>query len=183
MTQAYVVTEDQIGATLLKKLLPEEIVDQTTFVAGSGRYAAQSLSLSILGVKQQPVALVINAGTEDGVAIQEQYDFLRELLGQATSGTPFEIFAAVPEIEGVFFQEQVLFAQITGEQLNLVEWNAAKRHPKETMARIAGGQADFPETLVNNLSAEAIALLRQHPLLRSLHTFLSSVVDTTVVYS
>jgi hypothetical protein len=183
MTQAYVVTEDQIGATLLKKLLPEELVDQTTVVAGSGRYAAQSLSLSILGVKQQPVALVMNAGTEDGVAIQEQHDFLRELLGQAAPGTPFEIFSAVPEIEEGFFQEQALFAQITGAQLNLIEWNAARRHPKETLARTAGGQADFPETLVNNLSAEAIALLRQHPLIRSLHIFLASVVDTTVGYS
>lgn len=180
MTQAYLVTERQIDATLLKKLLPAQIVEQTTFVDGTGRYSAQSLSLSILAVKQQPVALVINAHTEDAIAMQEQRDFLRELLGQVSAGVPFEIFFAVPEMESVFFQDQALFEQLTHQKFTLAEWNAAKRHPGEALTQICGGNTQRVAALITNLSDEAVTILQQHPLICGLHTFLAAVSAATV---
>jgi len=86
MTQVYVVTEGKLGAEILKRLLPEDILRNTKFIAGSGIYSAQSLACSILVAKRAPVALVVDADTKDRLTIREREDFLNELLRRASPG-------------------------------------------------------------------------------------------------
>ncbi len=173
MKQAYVVTEGKSDVELLKKVLPKSIVKDVEFIAGSGRYSAQSLTRSILAVKQLPTAIVADSDTEDESTIQEQKDFLRESLHQASAGIQFEIFLAVPEIEIVFFQEPTLLEKLAHQNFSNIEWEMAKSHPKEFLKKHVKNSG----ALLKNLDNQAIEVIRRHPLVSGLSQFLSSVID------
>lgn len=72
MKRAYVITEGQYDAEFLKKVLPAELLEKIDFVARHGLYTLQSLARSILAVKQQPVALVVDADTNEQTSAQER---------------------------------------------------------------------------------------------------------------
>lgn len=176
MTQAYLVTEGKSDLLVLKKLLPKELVKHTVMTAGSGRYAAQALASSILAVKQRPVALVVDADTEDENTIREREGFSRDLLRRSTAGVPFEVFSAVPEIEAVFFHDKSVFEQIVGQKLQDREWAIARHQPKRSLAVVLGDPPVDVKGILDGLTPEIIRVLQQHPLISGVSEFLSSVV-------
>jgi hypothetical protein len=177
MTQVYVVTEGATDVRILKKLLPMPLVNETEFVAGSGSYSAQSLATTLLAVKQRPVALVVDADTDNLIAIQERRDFLRELLRQAASDVQFEVFTAVPELEIVFFQDKSLLEQLTQHTFTEVEWQAARHDPKAFLMQLFDADSSLIEKILANLTDETIRILQQHPLVRELSEFLATKVN------
>ncbi|WP_196514381.1 hypothetical protein [Nostoc sp. WHI] len=48
MTQAYVITEGFQDVVVLRRLLPQTIIQKIKFVEGSGQYGARSLASTIL---------------------------------------------------------------------------------------------------------------------------------------
>lgn len=174
MTQAYVVTEGKSDAEILKRLLPEAIVANTEFVAASGRYGAQSLASTILAVKRRPVALVVDADTEDQFLVREREEFSRELLRQTASGVPFAVFTAVPELEAVFFQDKSVLERLTDQKLEDGEWTIAKHHPKESLTAVLGERSLAVQTMLDDLPEGIIRVLQQHTLVSALAQFLSS---------
>jgi len=177
MTRAYVVTEGESDVELLRRLLPEAIVKDTAFVAGSGSYSAQSLATTILAVKRRPVALVVDADTEDGLLVQERLDFLRELLRQTSSGVPFEVFIAVPEMEAVLFENKSALEHLLKQQFYDREWAIAKHSPKDSLTTVLGNRVLDIEKMLDGAPDEVIGGLRKHPLLEKLGQFLASVVN------
>ncbi len=176
MTLAYLVTEGKSDVEILKKLLPEQIVRDTQLVVAGSRYSAQSLAGTILAVKLLPVALVIDADTEDEVAIREKTELLHYLLRQASPGIPFEVFTAVPELEAVFLHDRFVLEKITEIRLNDLEWQVAKHHPKEFLIENLGQEPLFFEKILRNLDDEMIHILQQHPLIKGITEFLGSIV-------
>ena len=174
MTRAYVVTEGQSDARILKRLLPQAVVEGTEFVVGAGRYSAQSLAATILAVKRRPVALVVDADTEDELAIREQAEFLRELLRQTAAGIPFEVFTAVPEMEAVFFQDKSVVERLIDRKFEDQEWVIAKHQPKRSLGLALGQQPLVIEELLGDLPPESVHVLQQHPLVGQLSRFLAS---------
>jgi hypothetical protein len=175
MMRAYVVTEGQVDAEILKGLLPENIVKDTEFVVGSGRYSAQSLARSVLAVRQLPVALVVDADTEDETMIQEQSDFLQESLRQASPGVRFQVFLAVPTIEILLFQDQSLLEELTGRKFSDQEWQIAKLKPKKFLTDLLDTSPLTLTELLDNLTDEALGTLRKYPPVSTLAEFLASM--------
>ncbi len=173
MKRAYVVTEGKTDVAILKSLLPPNLVDQTGFVAGSGSYSAQTLAQSLLVAKQRPVALVVDADTEDVLSVQEKKDFLHEALNQVSPGVPFGVFVAVPEMEIVFFQEKPLLEKALHQSFSPLEWEMSKSGPKKFLKL----NNQDSETLLPTLDPQTLGTLRQHPLIRDLSQFLASVMN------
>ena len=179
MTQAYLVTEGKSDLKILKRLLSKEIVEHTVMEAGSGRYSAQALASTILAVKQRPVALVVDADTEDESTIREQEGFSRDLLRRSSAGVPFEVFTAVPYTEAIFFHDRSVFEQIIARKLEDREWDLARRQPRRSLAAVLGDRPIAIERLLDGLTEEIIGPLQQHPLISGISQFLSSAVKET----
>ncbi len=173
--KAYIVTEGQSDSEILKRLLPPEITSHVEFLIGGGRYSIQSFARTLLVVKQLPVAIVIDADTEDTPSIEEQRHNLYDLLDQVSPGIPFDVFFAVPEIESVFFQNRELLEEILDHPFTDVEWEMGKRHPKEILQTILGTSSTPVYDILGHLSNEAVAVLRSHPLIRQIEGFLNSI--------
>lgn len=175
MIRAYVITEDQSDVDILKKFLPDKLVEDTQFVAASSQYNAQSLATTILAVKTKPVALVLNANTDNESLIEEKSDLLYQLLHQSSPGIPFQVLIAVPELEAIFFQDKHLIEKLVKRSLNNVEWQLAKSHPKEFLIKSLDNNLQYLEIIFNNISADEILTLEQHSIINQMASFLSSV--------
>jgi len=177
MKKAYVITEGESDVAVLKKLLPAHLTKEVEIVSGQGDYGARSLAASILAARQRPVALVIDADTNDEQMIKERADFARWSLRQAAADVPFEVFVAVPSIESVFFQDQALIENFAHREFTDLEWRLVKLQPQELFANEPGGKRQVIQRLLHNLNKESVKLLQEHPLIQALTDFLSSVVE------
>lgn len=175
MQQAYVITED-IDVEILKKLLPVQLTSAVEFIPSS--YLASSKSSTLLAVKRTPLALVVDAHTDDETAIYERQDTLQYGLRQTAVHVPFKVLLAVPSIETLFFQERTLLEQLTHHQFTDTEWELAKYHPKKSLTYCLG-ENPLP-SLINQLTDKAVAILQKHPLITELVEFLPSVTQTEV---
>jgi hypothetical protein len=173
---AYLITESPHGSEILKNILPKELIQKVTVVGGTGRYSAQSIASTILVSKQQPVALVINANTIDTVQVQQQRELSHGLLHQVSPGIPFEVFTAVPSIEGVFFHYKTVLEDLIGGAFTDNAWEEAKRSPKKGLRKGSNEPLDATVTiLLGKLSDTARAIYRNHPLIRDIEQFLATV--------
>ena len=172
MTRAYLVTEGDIDLAILKRVLPEAVATPVQFVAGRGLDSARSLARSLLASRHRPVALVVDADTDEQLAVQERVDFLNDYLQQGAGATRFEVFAAVPEIEVLFFEDRAYVEEISQEHFSERTWELAKRHPKDCLS---GGPTI--ETLLADLPSETLHKIQRHPLVCDLTEFLSSVTN------
>jgi hypothetical protein len=177
MTQAYVITEGRTDIEILKHLLPQPLLAETTFVEGGGGTAALSLSSTILAVKQRPVALIMDADTENQTEIEKRENFLRGWLQQTAAGTPFSILIAVPEIEVIFFQDQVFIERIANQSFSESEWLLMKHQPKQSLQNLKKEiDQPFIDWLLANLDETTIRVLQTHSLLEHLISFLDGVL-------
>ncbi len=179
MIKAYIIVENQLDVDILKKLLPHQLVQDTEFIAASSQYNAQSLATTILALREKPVALVINAGTENESLIQEKYDLLYELLRQSSPGIPFQVFIAIPELEIILVQERYLLEKLIDSTLTDVEWQFAKINPKKFIKSFLENTPYFRENLWSHISVDDISNLQQHPLISNLIHFLKCVHGVT----
>lgn len=176
MKKACVVTEGQTDIEILKRLLPSELVKNVELVAGGGWSAAQSLAVSILAKRRIPVALVIDADANDEHIIHEKLDFSRWSLNQAAAHVPFEVFLAVPEIEAVFFQDRPFLEGATNRKFSDLEWKLMKLQPRELFADNPSEKSQLFQKILGRLDQDSVKTLQTHPLIKSLISFLSSVV-------
>ena len=173
MKQVYIVTESDADIGILRKLLPSDIVKDVGFIAGSNRYGAHSLATSILAVKRCPVGLVMGTDTVDENVIQEQKEYIQELLQRASAGIQFGVFLVVPEIEAILFQDATLISEMNGQSVSTFELELAKAQPKSYLAR----SHKDAQTILDDLDSESLENLRRHPLIDELNQFLNSIID------
>ena len=182
MTKAFIVTEGECDHKILKALLPAPITENVEFVAGTWRSSAISIARSILVAKYVPVALVLNTDTTDPSAIQEDRDYLRMSLAEASSGTRFGIFLSVPEIETLFFEDWDFVGQQIGKHKQAFthfELEYAQLQPRKFLFSQLE-DIPYPQALTQLLARmdeRTIERIRQHPLVRDLNNFLVSVIE------
>lgn len=182
MTKAFIITEGESDHKILKALLPAPISENVEFVAGTWRSSAISIARSILVAKYIPVALVLDTDTTDPSAIREERDYLRMSLAEASSGTRFGVFLAVPEIEIVFLEDWDFVGQQIGkpkQAFTHFELEYAQLQPRNFLFSQLE-DIPYPQALTQLLARmdeRTIERIRQHPLVRDLHNFLASVIE------
>ncbi|MEH2040367.1 hypothetical protein [Nostoc sp.] len=182
MTLAYIITEENKDIEILKQLLPQSLIQDINFkfVDGSGQYGARSLASTLLVTRSIPVALITDADTEDNSLVSEQLDSLNYLLRQASSGIPYKVFLAVPEIEIILLQDRSLIEKIAERSFTDLEWQLAQSKPKDFLTAVFGKDTRFNK-IFNKINNDEIQALQQHPLIQNLISFLSSVAATPTV--
>lgn len=181
MTQAYILTEGNQDILILKRLLPQPIIQEIKFVDGLGQYGAQSLASTLLATRAIPVALVTDTDTEDDSLVSEQLDTLNYLLRQASPGIPFKVLLAVPEIEIILVQNRPLIEKLAERSFSDLEWQLAQSKPKRFLEAVFGKDTPVIQKILTSTSDDEIQTLQQHPLIQDLITFLSSLAATPTV--
>jgi hypothetical protein len=181
MTLAYILTEGKTDIEILKRLLPQYFVKDIKFVAGEGQYGARSLASSLLATRSIPVALVLDADTENENQIYEKSDLVNYLLHRASPGIPYQVILAVPEIEVIFLEDKSLIEKIAKRSFNNLEWQFAKSQPKRFLVEVFGKEAQVIEKIFGNISEDGIKIFQKHTLIQDLIRFLSSVAVQSAV--
>ncbi len=182
MTKAFIVIEGQSDREILAALLPATILEDVDFVVGQERSSAISLARSILVAEYIPVALVLDADTTNRSAIREERDFLRMSLADASFGTKYAFFLAIPEIEILFFDDWEFVGQQIGkskQEFTSFEIEYAQLQPKKflfSQIQKAPSQ-DALAFLLAQMSTQTIERIRQNPLVSGLSDFLLSVIE------
>ena len=99
MSFVYIVTEGSSDTGFLRTLLSPAIQRRARFVSGSGKSASISDARTILSIENRALALVLDADTSDRQEAKSERMRIRDLLGSASSGKPFEIFLAIPRLD------------------------------------------------------------------------------------
>lgn len=100
--KTYVIAEGSGDAEIIRNALNAGGVENYEVASGSGPSASLSLAKSIMTVRQAPVALVLDAETNDPNKIEEMYNVYYDLLASRSPGSKFRVFLAAPDIETEF---------------------------------------------------------------------------------
>ena len=100
----HTLAESNTAALLLSKTLREEqaagLIEIRTAGPPSSLYAA---ARTLLAVRFEPVALVLDAGSTDPEAGRQQRRAAEEVVGEASEAAPLRILVAVPALESLLF--------------------------------------------------------------------------------
>ncbi|MBE9051756.1 hypothetical protein IQ243_15255 [Nostocales cyanobacterium LEGE 11386] len=180
MTLAYIIAEGERDIEILQKLLPKNLIQDIQFIAGGGSYRARSLATSLLATRKIPVVLVIDADTDNESQIFEKHDLINYVLTQASSGIPFKLFLAIPQLEIVFLQDKTLIEKIAQRKFNDLEWQFAQSKPKDFLETVLGKEHSINERIFSDINDKEIKILQQHPLIQEMIVFLSSLISDVI---
>jgi hypothetical protein len=121
MKTAYLVTETDEAAHLLKQLLPAELLQEIEVVSAKKKYSAVSLAGTIMSVRSRPVLLVVDADTDNLAYAKEREQTLMGYLLPASTREPYQVYVAVPSLAAI---AQTLSPNPTTEQIHVLQ-----KHP------------------------------------------------------
>jgi hypothetical protein len=98
MKAAYLVTETAEAANILRKILPQNLLQDIEVVSAGAKYAAVSLAGTIMSERARPVLLIVDAESNDLNYAKEREQTLTGLLLPAASAAPYQVCVAIPSI-------------------------------------------------------------------------------------
>lgn len=177
MIKACVIAESQLEIDIVKKLLPNELIEGTKFFA-PGKYDVLSFATTILGAQRIPVVLIVNTRADDKDIVAEKFNDINFLMRQSSPGIPYKVVMAVPEIEIVLLQNRDLIEKIIEQNFTDLEWEFACSHPKRFLTRFLGDNSQYIQTIFENMNAKELSQLQQHPIIDGITNFISDVSAT-----
>lgn len=107
MNTVHVIVEGQADQALLEKLLHdlEELVQIQFHVAG-GKQSAHPLARTLQVRLGEPVALVLDADTNDHRMAEEEQSMYESYLNFTSKGIPFIVILVRPSLEEIFLSLQ-----------------------------------------------------------------------------
>jgi signal transduction histidine kinase len=182
--KTYIVTEAPCGETILQRIL-NTVASKNDFSVGNGggRSSAVTLAMTLLGTRQSPVALVVDADSSDDARIVEERVTLQSLLASAGAASRFRLVLAVPEIEILLFPDRDTASQIFGRHLTDVEWTQAQFQPRKMANQllINNGKTRTIEQMIVRLSRRILQRLAEQPLIEELRQFILADAAVTAL--
>ncbi len=174
---AYVVTEGQFDAALLRRLLPDEIASGVQIVPAGGLSAAKSLARSLLALRQRPVAIVMDSDSVVPATIMERRQSAEEAVQGIAGNVPIRVIMAVPELEAVLFRNPAGLERILGAPIPIGIGELAETRPRKALdewLRLSKATRSKPDFL-KDLRPDDLDALRKAPEVNELIDFLKSV--------
>lgn len=168
---SYVVTEGKLEAEFLRRILLSAGLSDMHVIAAGGKSSVISLARSILATRSSPVAVVLDADTIDGISIREQETVYYDLLRMASARTPFRLFFAIPEFEGILFHDLDALKRILAIDIPEEAIREARYQPKKVLVNLIPERAVLT-WIIPRVDDDAAASMARHPLMRSLIDFL-----------
>jgi hypothetical protein len=180
---AYLVCEGAADAQLLKRILSEEVLHSLEIVAAGGLSSAKSMARSLVVRRQAPVAIVIDS---DSIALDQVEDRRRtteDIVKGVASNTPVKVILAVPTIEAMFFQDIALLSRIVGCDPSPDILEMAVAQPLQALTQLISQSQPYlnQSQLIEQLTADDLAILRKTPLVQEIIQFLQSVRETATI--
>jgi DNA-binding LytR/AlgR family response regulator len=115
MKAAYLVTETDEAANLLKQMLPKGLLQDIEIVSAEEKYAALSVTGTIMSERSRPVLLVVDADSDNAIDAKEREQTLMGYLLPASTREPYQVCVAAPSIAAI---AQTLAQNPTAEQIH-----------------------------------------------------------------
>lgn len=173
---AYIVVEGNTDATLITKLLPAEIQQQTAVVVGGGRANLTSSARTLLVTKRKPLALLIDSDTLDENSVVERRRETEGLLRAVSGGVPFKVFVIVPAIEALLFRVSAAVERITGKKFSAENLALSRFQPQQAILQLGQNKSELFEQIIDGLSSEDLDQLRGTSPIKELIEFLAEML-------
>ncbi len=174
---AYIVCEGAFDRQLLQRVLPEELLNNVEIVAAGGLSAAKSLARSLLVRRQLPIAIVVDADSVAPELIQERLNTIEEIIESVSVNTLVKVILAVPSMETIFFQDNLLLSRLLGYKPSQELLSLAAFQPREALQKLLSQANQKPSRLqmITHLTHDDLEILRKAPVIQEIMQFLDSV--------
>jgi hypothetical protein len=179
---AYIVCEGIFDAQLLKRVLPQELLDNVEVVSAGGISAVKSLARSLIVRRQVPVAIVVDADVAPDL-VQERLKNIEEIVESVSVNTPVKVIIAVPEIEIIFFQDSLLLSRLLGYEPSQDMLTCAAFEPRKTLEKLLSQSPknySYSE-IISELTNKDIEIIRKASIIQEVIHFLQSVRETAKI--
>jgi hypothetical protein len=177
---AYIVCEGERDMQLLKRVLPEELVNTVVVVAAGGLSEVKSLARSLIVRRQSPVAIVVDADAMTPEHIEGRRKETEEIIGSVAANTPFKVILAVPTLDTIFFQDIPLLSRLLGYAPSQDLLGLAVYQPWQALKQLISQSKRYQSQtqLVEQLTNEDLEILRKAPVIQEVIQFLQSARET-----
>lgn len=169
--KAYVFTTGEFHRVLVDKILPPKWRPQVSIKDGGAQSSVLSLGKSILILRRLPVAVFLDAGTNDPDEEQLKKLSLRDALSLPPRTAGFEIVLARPRVEALLFFRPATLRTLIGSSLAPELETLSKIDPRRALQRLLG--PGYQLHLMQRLAVTEIPEIREHPAALQLCRFLS----------
>ncbi len=174
--KAYVVVEGPTDVSLITRLLPHEVQQQTAVVPAGGRANLTSAARTLLVTRRKPLAVLADADTVDESAVLDLRRETEQWIRAVSGGVPFKVFMMVPEIEALLFRVPAAVERITGQQLSADSIAQSRYRPGRAILQLGQDKSGIIEQVVNGLTEEEVNVIRAASPIKELINFLSEQV-------
>lgn len=175
--KAYLILEGDSELALVRRLLPSEIQSDISIVTAGGRSNIASKARSLMVMRRKPVALVTDADAIDKDAVEQRRRTLEDLMRSATTGVPYKVVLAVPEIESWLFVVPDVLERMSGKKLSNDQRELGDLRPKKVIQQLFENQRSVSVAeLASNLTDPELQALRETEPRKELIDFLSEAV-------
>ena len=174
MNIVHVIVEGQADQVLLEKLLRDfkESV-QIQFHIAEGKQSAHPLARTLQVRRGEPVALVLDADTNDSRMAEEEQSMYESYLNFTSKGVPFIVVLIRPSIEEIFFESPNILSDITGKPLESKDILAGKAAPRLYLTELG---VDWPRIL-STLNEQQLQSLRTVEPVATLRHFVHDITE------
>ncbi len=131
MKKVHVVVEGQTDQVLLEKLLHDLGKNvQIQFHVADGKLSAHPLARTLQVKRGEPVALVLDADTNDPRMAEDEQSMYESYLNFTSKGVPFIVILIKPSVEEIFFESPDILSDIIGKPLDSKDIMAGKASPR-----------------------------------------------------
>jgi hypothetical protein len=176
---AYIVTEGRFDQALLQAILPKDLVNEIQFIAAGGLSAIKSLARSLLAERRLPVIIVVDADSVDLESIQERRQGIEETVKSVASNITAKVVLAIPELEGIFFEDISPLTRWLGYQPHADIIASAAYEPHNVLMKLLA-QSKAPDkrtlfSMIESLTEEDAQILRNTSTIREIIQALQSI--------
>lgn len=177
MKRVYILVEGPSDAAFLRRILPQEVLEDAELVPAGGSTGIPSLARSLLVRRKTPVAVVMDSDSLNPDVIEERQQSTEEFIRSADASLPVKVVTAIPEIEAWFFARPETLEHILGHKISAELLALGKRDPKGVLQQLAEKNKrpwDI-EQAINALGSDDINHIRTIPEVAELSAFLQDV--------
>jgi hypothetical protein len=180
--KVYLVTERHTDLAWLQWLLAPEVKEyRLGCYAGGVESGALSAARSIVGVRLEPVIVVVSSGTTDPEKVREDERICRELLGSVAPESLWRLCVAVPAVEAWILSDAKLMKQMFGGPLPNGEKSRLVQDPKTAMEQLfkQAGAKYTPEAIKRATRKKDATHLREMEPVRSIRHYVEELAAIT----
>jgi hypothetical protein len=181
MASCYVVTEGLADSLLITEILKTEFVvsEEGVKVIPGGGWAeawsnADSLARSLLVARHVPVALLVDADTQNPV---ERQQFLEFLFARYAPLERWKVLVAAPELLSFLFLSRDVIRSLTGKEPTETQMIRGEYKPKEILNELLDGR-HLPNVMRDKLPTTDLSVIRDASLIKELREFVTQFAES-----